>query len=64
MQRVVDFGYPDKTETVLAGGVSARHSLPNQNDQARLRAAGQRTSWWFNPVQVKVNAVVQTVLAP
>lgn len=62
MQRVVDFGYPDKTETVLAGSASSRHFLPNQNDQARLWAAGQRTLWWFNPVEV--NAVAQAVIAP
>jgi len=64
VQRVVDFGYPDKPETVLAGGVSARHFLPNQNDQASLWAAGQRTSWWSNPVQVEAHAVVQAVLLP
>lgn len=64
MHLVEDFGDPDKTEAVLAGSVSARNFLPNQNDQARLWAAGQRTAWGFNPVWVKANTVVQTVLVP
>jgi penicillin amidase len=64
MQRVVDFGDPDKIEAVLAGGVSERHFQPHQNDQARLWAAGQRTAWWFNPVQVEAHAVARAVLVP
>ena len=64
MQLVVDFGDPDKIEAVLAGGVSERHFQPHQNDQARLWAAGQRTAWWFNPVQVEANAVARAVLVP
>ena len=49
MQLVVDFGDPDKIDAVLAGGVNERHFQPHQNDQARLWAAGERTSWWFDP---------------
>jgi penicillin amidase len=64
MQLVVDFGDPDKIEAVLAGGVSERHFQPHQNDQARLWAAGQRTAWWFNPVQVEAHAVARAVLVP
>ena len=64
MPRVVDFGDPDKIEALLAGGVSERYFQPHQNDQARLWAAGQRTAWWFNPVQVEENAVARAVLVP
>ncbi|WP_439115062.1 penicillin acylase family protein [Hydrogenophaga sp.] len=64
MQLVVDFGDPDKIEAVLAGGVSERHFQPHQNDQARLWAAGQRTAWWFNPVQVEANAVARATFVP
>ena len=64
MQRVVDFGDPDKIEAVLAGGASERHFQPHQNDQARLWAAGQRTAWWFNPVQGEAHAVARAVWVP
>ena len=35
MQVVVDFGDPDKIDTILAGGVSERHFQPHQNDQVK-----------------------------
>ncbi|HMN94558.1 MAG TPA: penicillin acylase family protein [Hydrogenophaga sp.] len=64
MQLVVDFGDPDKIEAVLAGGVSERHFQPHQNDQARLWAQGQRSSWWFNPQRAEAMAVSRAMLTP
>ena len=64
MQMVADFGDPDKIEAILAGGVSERHFQPHQTDQAKLWAAGERRSWWFNPAKVEANAKHKVVLLP
>ncbi len=64
MRVVVDFADPDKINAVLAGAVSERHFQPHQNDQAKLWAAGERRSWWFNPKQVEAHANSRATLAP
>ena len=64
MQLVVDFGDPDKIEAVLAGGVNERHFQPHQNDQAKLWAAGERRSWWFDPKAIEAHAISRLVLSP
>ena len=64
MRLVVDFGDPDRIEAVLAGGVNERHFQPHQTDQARLWAAGERKSWWFDPKAAEAHAKSRVVLSP
>jgi penicillin G amidase len=64
MEMVADLGDPDKIEAILAGGVSERHFQPHQTDQARLWAAGQHRSWWFNPDKARAHAKHTVTLRP